>query len=126
MLYRLRGLLKPFYNAYHFSLFRGKTLLHDKNQQALCRLQWLTRSTKTSGKHFLEFAKVNKDFVATHCSVKIQPAEFVGVISSKYDTVVKPVVKDSVQCDAFVELEVNHMSILEQPRMIADVIADRR
>lgn len=126
LLYHMRGIVKLVYNTYSFAVFRGKTILRDKNPESLNCVKWLTRSTKTSSKHFLEFARINQEFMHSNPPMTIPPAKFVGIISSKYDSVVKPVSKSEISCDRFVEIDSGHMSIVEYPDVIADVIADRR
>lgn len=126
LLYYMRGILKSIYDTYPFAVFRGKILLRDKNPESLSCVKWLTRSTETSSRHFLEFARINQEFISSNTPMTIPSAKFVGIISSKYDSVVRQVNRGDISCDRLVEIDSGHMSVVERPGVIADVIADRR
>lgn len=120
--FNLRNFLKYFYNAYFFALIRGIFLLRNKNRENLARVKWLTRSVETSRENFLQYAEAIKGVANATPPMTIAPAEFVGVVSSRHDVAVKPVSRQNLICDEFVDLDSGHVSVLENSKEIAEAI----
>lgn len=119
--FRMRVIMQFGYLNYRFSVFRGRWLLRKKNTETLQLVDWLTRRTNANRSQLLEYWRVGREIAFSH-RMEIPSSQFVGVLSSTYDSVVRPISAKDVAANCFVELETGHMSVIEQPRRVAKEI----
>jgi len=120
--YRTRRVNQYIYLSYYFSVFRGLCLVNNRRKNVVDLIRWLTKNTRVTRQQYLEQSKIARD-ISRGEKIIISEREFTGLIVGRRDKISLPVdAADGVKIDKFAELDTGHLSVLDSPELVAELI----
>lgn len=120
--YRTRQVNQYIYLSYYFSVFRGLCLVSNRRKSTVDLIRWLTKNTRVTRRQYLEQSKIARD-ISRSGKIIISEREFTGLIVGRRDKISLPVnAADGVKIDKFVALDTGHLSVLDSPELVAELI----
>ena len=120
--YRTRRISQYIYLNYYFSVFRGLCLVNNRRKSTVDLIRWLTKNTRVTRRQYLEQSKIARD-ISRSGKIIISEREFTGLIVGRRDKISLPVnAADGVKIDKFVALDTGHLSVLDSPELVAELI----
>lgn len=120
--YHTRRVNQYIYLNYYFSVFRGLCLVNNRQKNVVDLIRWLTKNTRVTRRQYLEQSKIARD-ISRGEKIIISEREFTGLIVGRRDKISLPVnAADGVKIDKFVEIDTGHLSVLDSPELVAELI----
>ena len=96
--------------------------MNNRRKNTVDLIRWLTKNTRVTRRQYLEQSKIARD-ISRGNKIIISEREFTGLIVGRRDKISLPVnVADGVKIDKFVELDTGHLSVLDSPELVAELI----
>jgi pimeloyl-ACP methyl ester carboxylesterase len=128
-LYTVRYLASLIYNVRPYALWRGQQLVQHLDDIVKARIAWVTDSSKISRSQFLFQARQARQTTDGRQLLKRELIDRVGstFVVSRFDQIatVAPEQYSWIEALPVLQLPDDHLSILESPEAIADVIKDQ-